>query len=75
MGGGISVGIHKEGRVVDVNNALDGDGPFSPERSGSLPAGILVKRCFSEGAKESDLKCMLKGNGGLVAPWEIAFSI
>ncbi|WP_368263233.1 butyrate kinase, partial [Clostridium disporicum] len=37
MGGGVSVGAHKNGRVIDVNNALDGDGPFSPERAGSVP--------------------------------------
>ena len=48
MGGGISVGAHYHGKVVDVNNALDGDGPFSPERSGGLPTGALVELCFSE---------------------------
>ena len=47
MGGGVSVGAHCCGRVVDVNNALDGDGPFSPERSGGLPTGALVELCFS----------------------------
>ena len=47
MGGGVSVGAHKKGRVVDVNNALDGDGAFSPERAGGVPAGDLVKMCFS----------------------------
>ncbi len=47
LGGGISVGAHRRGRVVDVNNALDGDGPFSPERSGGVPAGDLAKLCFS----------------------------
>lgn len=47
LGGGISVGAHRKGRVVDVNNALDGEGPFSPERTGSLPVGDLVKLCFS----------------------------
>ena len=46
MGGGVSVGAHKHGKVVDVNNALDGDGPFSPERAGSVPAGDLIKMCF-----------------------------
>ncbi len=43
MGGGISVGLHKNGRVVDVNNALDGDGPFAMERSGSLPVSGVLK--------------------------------
>lgn len=47
MGGGISVGAHRRGKVIDVNNALDGDGAFSPERSGGLPVGELVKMCFS----------------------------
>lgn len=46
MGGGVSVGAHKNGKVIDVNNTLDGDGPFSPERSGGVPAGALVK-CVS----------------------------
>lgn len=66
LGGGISVGAHHQGRVIDVNNALDGDGPFSPERSGTLPAGALVEMCFS-GKPKSDIKKMLKGNGGMVA--------
>ena len=43
MGGGVSVGAHKNGRVVDVNNALDGEGPFSPERAGGVPVGDLIK--------------------------------
>lgn len=67
LGGGISVGMHEKGRVVDVNNALDGDGPFSPERSGGVPVGGLVKLCFSGKYKESDIKKQIKGGGGLVA--------
>ena len=47
MGGGVSVGAHRKGRVIDVNNALNGDGPFSPERAGSLPAGQLAELCLS----------------------------
>lgn len=47
MGGGASVGTHEKGKVVDVNNALDGEGPFSPERAGGLPVGDLVKLCYS----------------------------
>lgn len=47
LGGGISVGAHQKGRVVDVNNALNGDGPFSPERAGGLPVLDLVKLCYS----------------------------
>lgn len=67
MGGGISVGAHKEGRVVDVNNALDGEGPFSPERSGGLPVGDLAKMCFSGKYTHADIKKKIKGKGGLVA--------
>jgi butyrate kinase len=67
MGGGVSVGVHEKGRVVDVNNALDGDGPFSPERAGGVPAGALVKHCFSGKYTETEIKKQLKGAGGLVA--------
>ena len=67
MGGGVSVGAHKKGRVIDVNNALDGDGPFSPERSGSLPAGQLAELCFSGKYSYSEIKSMLTGKGGMVA--------
>lgn len=67
LGGGISVGAHKAGRVVDVNNALDGEGPFSPERSGGLPVGDLVKLCFSGKYTEADIKKMITGKGGIVA--------
>ncbi len=67
LGGGVSVGAHKAGQVIDVNNALNGDGPFSPERSGGVPAGQLVKMCFSGKYEMSDIMKKLKGNGGLVA--------
>ena len=67
MGGGISIGAHKKGRVVDVNNALDGDGPFSPERSGGLPAGQLIDLCFSGRYSHSEIKSMISGKGGMVA--------
>jgi len=67
MGGGVSVGVHKKGRVIDVNNALNGDGPYSPERSGNLPAGQLVDLCFSEKYSHSELMSMLTGKGGMVA--------
>jgi len=67
LGGGISVGAHKKGRVVDVNNALDGEGPFSPERSGGLPVGDLAKMCFSGKYTLDEIKKRIKGNGGLVA--------
>lgn len=67
MGGGISVGAHSGGKVIDVNNALDGEGPFSPERAGGLPVGGLVKMCYSGEYTHGDIKKKLKGNGGLVA--------
>lgn len=67
MGGGVSVGAHRHGRVVDVNNALDGEGPFSPERSGGLPVGSLVKLCFSGKYTLAEVKKMINGKGGLVA--------
>jgi len=67
LGGGISVGAHLKGRIIDVNNALDGEGPFSPERSGTLPAGALAKLCFSGKYTLDDVKKMIKGEGGLVA--------
>ena len=67
LGGGISVAAHKKGRVVDVNNALNGDGPFTPERSGSLPSGLLMNACFSGKYTKKDIDLMLKGQGGYVA--------
>jgi butyrate kinase len=67
LGGGISVGAHRKGKIIDVNNALDGDGPFSPERAGSLPAGDLVKMCFSGKYGEDEILRLLTGGGGLVA--------
>ena len=67
MGGGVSVSIHNKGKVVDTNNALDGDGPFTPERSGTLPVGQLVNLCFSGKYSHDEVKAMLKGNGGIVA--------
>ena len=67
MGGGISVGAHVKGSVIDTENALDGEGPFSPERAGSLPSGDLVRLCFSGKYTEAEIKKMLTGKGGLVA--------
>ncbi|HDQ93574.1 MAG TPA: butyrate kinase [Synergistetes bacterium] len=67
MGGGISVGAHRKGRVIDVNNALDGDGPFAPERAGSLPAGELVKYAFSGNLELGEMIKKMVGGGGLVA--------
>jgi butyrate kinase len=67
MGGGISVGAHRKGKVVDVNNALHGDGPFSPERSGGLPARQLIDLCFSGRYSYDELKQMITGKGGMLA--------
>ncbi|MDP3385964.1 MAG: butyrate kinase [Eubacteriales bacterium] len=67
LGGGISVGAHSKGRVIDVNNALDGEGPYSPERSGTLPVGDVVKLAFSGKTTLDEMKKMIKGNGGLIA--------
>ena len=67
MGGGVSVGAHVKGSVVDTENALDGEGPFSPERSGSLPTDAVMKLCFSGKYTEAELKKMFVGRGGLVA--------
>ncbi len=67
MGGGVSVGAHIDGRVVDVFNALDGDGAFSPERAGAVPSGALVKMCFSGKYTEKEVYKKLVGNGGFNA--------
>lgn len=67
LGGGISVGVHYRGRVVDVNNALHGEGPFSPERAGGLPVGDLVRLCYSGKYTQAELHRKLVGHGGLVA--------
>ncbi|MDE6928543.1 MAG: butyrate kinase [Muribaculaceae bacterium] len=67
LGGGISVGAHLHGKVVDVNNALNGDGPFSPERAGTVPADQLVDLCFSGKYTQREIKKMLNGRGGLAA--------
>ncbi len=67
MGGGISVGAHQKGRIIDVNNGLNGDGPMSPERSGGLPVGQLVELCFSEKFTKAEILKKIKGKGGLSA--------
>ncbi|BDD12128.1 putative butyrate kinase (plasmid) [Fulvitalea axinellae] len=67
MGGGISVGLHRRGKVVDVNQALDGEGAFSPERSGSLPVGDVIRACYSGKYTEKEMFSKVVGQGGLVA--------
>ena len=67
MGGGITVGAHEKGKVIDVNNGLHGEGPFSPERAGTVPAGTLVELCFSGEYYRDEMMKKLVGQGGLVA--------
>lgn len=67
MGGGISIGAHKNGRVIDVNQALDGEGPFSPERAGTLPVGQLIRICFQKEMTLEKVQKMILGEGGYVA--------
>ena len=67
MGGGVSVGAHKKGKIVDVNNALDGEGAFSPERSGGVPSGDLARMCFSGKYTLEEVLKKLTGKGGFVA--------
>lgn len=67
MGGGVSVGAHVGGRIVDVFNALDGDGAFSPERAGAVPSGALIKMCFSGQYTEKEVYSKIVGKGGFNA--------
>ncbi len=67
LGGGISIAAHKKGKVVDVNNALNGDGPFAPERAGGLPTVSLAKLCYSGKYTFEEMKKKLAGKGGLVS--------
>lgn len=67
MGGGCTVSAHRRGRVIDTTNALDGCGPISPERSGSLPPGPLIRLCFSGKYTEEELIKKVHGKGGLFA--------
>ena len=67
LGGGISVAAHEHGRAIDANNALDGEGPFSPERAGSLPAADLIRLCYSGKYTEKQLLKRIAGQAGLTA--------
>ena len=67
MGGGITVGAHHNGKVIDVNNGLHGDGPFSPERAGTVPAGDLIALCFSGELYRDEVMNKIVGEGGLMA--------
>lgn len=67
LGGGISVGAHKKGKIIDVNNGLNGDGPFAPTRSGSIPAVDLIEMCYSGKYTKEEMKEIITKNGGLVS--------
>ena len=66
-GGGISIGAHRQGKVVDVTNGYEGEGPMTPQRSGSVPCAKLVQLCFEPGVQERDIRLQLRGKGGLIA--------
>ena len=67
MGGGITVAAHRKGKMIDATNGIDGDGPFSTNRTGGLPVGALVNLCFSGRYSHKEIKKMLNGEGGLTA--------
>lgn len=67
LGGGISVAAHRNGKIIDTNQALDGFGPFSPERAGTMDAGELIRLCFRGDYSMTQIQKMLVGQGGLVA--------
>lgn len=67
MGGGVTIGVHQGGKVIDVNDGLAGEGPFSPERAGGIPTGRLAELCFSGKFSLAEVKKLLAGKGGLVA--------
>ena len=66
LGGGITVGAHRYGRVIDVNDGLSGEGPFSPERSGSVPAAPLINMCFSGEYTKEELLEKVHGRAGML---------
>ena len=66
-GGGVSVGAHRKGRVIDVTNGFEGDGPMTPQRSGSTPGSKLVQMCFSGKYTEAEIRAKMCGQGGLVS--------
>lgn len=67
LGGGITIGAHRNGRVIDVNNGLDGEGPFTCERVGRLPTIKLLDLCVDSGCSTDEIKKMLIGGGGFAA--------
>ncbi|NMA25005.1 MAG: butyrate kinase [Clostridiales bacterium] len=67
MGGGITVGAHRYGRVVDVNDGLSGEGPFSPERCGTVPLAPVIEMCYSGKFTKEEMLSYLNKNGGMLA--------
>ena len=67
LGSGITIGAHQKGRVIDSNMGYDGDGPFSPNRAGSLPTGDLIRLCFSGKYTKEELLRKVSNEGGLYA--------
>ncbi len=67
MGGGVSVGAHRYGRVIDVNDALHGEGPFSPERTGGLPLAHVIRMCYSGEFTQADMIEKIERKGGILA--------
>ena len=65
--GGVSVGAHRNGQVIDVNQAFDGDGPFSMTRTGSLPVGQLIDLCYSGKYTHNEMREMITEKGGIKA--------
>lgn len=67
MGGGISVGAHRYGRVIDVSDALNGEGPFSPERCGSVPLKAVIEMCYSGQYSRAEMLSFVNRQGGMLA--------
>ena len=67
LGGGITVGAHRYGRVIDVNDALSGEGPFTPERTGSLPVAPIIDMCFSGEYTKAEMLEKISKKGGMLA--------
>lgn len=67
LGSGITIGLHKKGKVVDVNHGIDGEGPFTPQRSGGLPLGSFLSYIFKHNLNYKESFKMVYGQGGLVA--------
>lgn len=67
LGGGVSVGAHDHGRIVDVYSAFEGDGAMSPERCGGLPTGALIRLCYSGKFSEKEMLKKATGAGGFNA--------